>query len=90
MSRTETEWSVPVVSLTQFIWVYIYGILLAKFIIWFDMTSSIYFQVRLKALVSVNCVYDKYILHKLCLIGVTEKIGKESGTMSANKNSETN
>ena len=45
---------------------------------------------RLKALVSVNCVYDKYILHKLCLIGVTEKIGKESGTMSANKNSETN
>ena len=45
---------------------------------------------RLKALVSLSCVYDKYYVHKLCLIGVTEKIGKESGSLSANKNSETN
>ena len=54
------------------------------------MTSSIYLQVRLNALVYVSCVYDKDYLHKLCLIGVTEKIGKESGIMSTNKNSETN
>jgi hypothetical protein len=54
------------------------------------MTSSIYLQVRLKALASVSCAYDKYYLHKLCLIGVTGKIGKESVIVSANKNSETN
>jgi hypothetical protein len=48
------------------------------------MTSSIYLQVRLKALVSVSCAYDKHYLHKLCLIGVTEKIGKESVIMSDN------
>ena len=45
---------------------------------------------RLKALASVSCAYDKYYLHKLCLIGVTGKIGKESVIVSANKNSETN
>jgi hypothetical protein len=54
------------------------------------MTSSIYLQVRLKALISISYAYDKYYLHKLCLIGVTEKVGKESEIMSANKNSETN
>ena len=45
---------------------------------------------RLKALISISYAYDKYYLHKLCLIGVTEKVGKESEIMSANKNSETN
>ena len=45
---------------------------------------------RLNTLVSVICVYDKYVLHKLCLIGVTDKIVKESGIMSTDKNSETN
>ena len=37
------------------------------------MTSSIYLQVRLKALVSVSCAYDKYYLHKLCLVGSNRK-----------------
>jgi hypothetical protein len=46
--------------------------------------------VRLKALLSVICVYDKYFLQQLCPIGVTEKIGKESGILSTDKKSETN
>ena len=54
------------------------------------MTSSIYLQVRLNTLVSVICVYDKYFFNQHYLIGVTEKIGKESVILSTNKNRETN
>ena len=45
---------------------------------------------RLNTVFSLICFDDKYFLHILCLIAVTEKIGKESGIMPTNKNSETN